>query len=136
MEPMVRKHQTVGVSVPSVKSMIASLQSVLDQNCMDFTTVASSIYDEACAVISMEELTVPWVAGRLVHCDNVEVESASQYYQRSIFYSYINGLSSSLQERFNDNPSFLRCFLSCLQTTHPTSIRLRAYTVVCIGLSR
>ena len=54
-----RKHQTVGVSVPSVKSMIASLQSVLDQNCMDFTTVASSIYDEACAMISMEELTVP-----------------------------------------------------------------------------
>ena len=34
MEPPARKLQTVGVSVPSVKSMIASLQSVLDQDRM------------------------------------------------------------------------------------------------------
>ena len=53
MEPLVRKLQTVGISVPCVKSMIASVQSVLDQNRMDFTAVASSkIYDEACALCS------------------------------------------------------------------------------------
>ena len=103
--------------------MIASLQSVLDQDRMDFTKVASSIYDKACAVVGTEELLLPRVAGRQVHRDNVEAESAS----RSIFLSYIDGLSSSLRERFNDNPSFLRCFLSCLLTTRPTSIRLRAY---------
>ena len=42
MEPLARKFQTVGASVPSVKSMIASLQSVLNQDLMDFTTVASN----------------------------------------------------------------------------------------------
>ena len=52
-------------------------------------------YDEACGVVGTEELSVPWVAGRQVHCDNVEAESASQYYQHSIFLSYIDGLSSS-----------------------------------------
>ena len=41
---------------------------------------------------------------------------------------YIDGLSSSLRERFNENPSFLRCFLSCLLTTRPKSIRLRTYS--------
>ena len=86
--------------------MIASLQSVLDQDRMDFTTVASDIYDEACAVVGTEDLSMPRVAGRQVHRDNLEAESASQYYQRSIFLSYIDGLSSSLRERFNDNPSF------------------------------
>ena len=52
MEPLARKLQSVGVSVPSVKSLIAFLQSVLDQDRVDFNTVASSIYDEACAVRS------------------------------------------------------------------------------------
>ena len=42
MEPLARKHLTVGVRVTSVKSMIAFRQSVLDQDRMDFTTVASS----------------------------------------------------------------------------------------------
>ena len=42
MEPLARKPQTVGVSVPFVKSMIASLH---DQEWMDFTTVASRIYE-------------------------------------------------------------------------------------------
>ena len=64
MEPLTRKLQAVGVSVPSVKSMIASLHSVFDQDRMDFTTVASSIYDEACAVVGTEELSMPRVAGR------------------------------------------------------------------------
>ena len=40
MEPLARKLQSVGVSVSSVKSMIASLQSVPDQNRTDFTTTA------------------------------------------------------------------------------------------------
>ena len=61
-------------------------------------------------------------------CNNVEAKSASQYYQRSMLLSYIDGLSSSIRERFNENPSFLRCFLSCLLTTRPKWIRLRAYS--------
>ena len=127
MEPLARKLQSVGVSVLSVKSLIASLQSVLDQDRVDFNTVASSIYDEACAVVGTKEFSVPRVVGIQVHRDNVEAELASQYYQRSIFLPYIEGLSSSLRERFNDNPSFLRCSLSCLQTIRPTSMTLKAY---------
>ena len=126
MEPLARKLQSVGVSVPSVKNLIASLQSVLDQDRVDFNTVASGIYDEACAAVGMKELSVPQVVGIQVHRDNVEAESASQYYQRSIFLPYIDGLSSSLRERFN-NLLFLRCSLSCLQTIRPTSMTLRAY---------
>ena len=57
-------------------------------------------------MVDTEELSLPRVAGRQVHRDNVEVESASQYYQRSIFLSYIDGLSSFLRERFNDIISF------------------------------
>ena len=121
MEPVERKHLTVGVIVPSVKSTIAFRQSVLDHDRMDFTSVASSTYDEGCALVSMEGLTMPRVAGRLVHCDNVEAVSASQYYQRLIFFSYINGLSSSLQERFNDNPSFF-VLLSILPPNDPSNI--------------
>ena len=106
MEPLARKLRSVGVSVPSVKSLIASLQSVLDQDRMDFNTVASSIYDKACAAVGTKELSVPRVVGIQVHRDNVEAESAPQYYQRSIFLPYIDGLSSSLRERFDDNPFF------------------------------
>ena len=127
MEPLARKLQSVGISAPSVKNLIAFLQSVLDQDRVDFNTVASSIYDEACAVVGMKEPSVPRVVGIQVHRDNVEAESASQYYQRSIFLPYIDGLSSSLLERFNDNSSFLRCSLSCLQAIQPTSMTLRAY---------
>ena len=111
MEPLARKLQSVGVSVPSVKSLIASLQSVLDQDRVDFNTVASSIYDEACAAVGTKQLSVPRVVGIQVHRDNVEAELASQYYQRSIFFPCIDDLSSSLQERFNDNPSFFRVAL-------------------------
>ena len=127
MEPLWRKLQSVGVSVPSVESLIASLQSVLDQDRVDFNTVAFSIYDEACAVVGMKELSVPRVVGIQVHRDSVEAESASQYYQRSIFFPYIDGLSSSLRERFNDNPSFF-ALLSILPPNNPTtSMTLRAY---------
>ena len=121
MESLARKLQSVGVSVPSVKSLIASLQSVLDQNRVDFNTTASSIYDEACAAVGMKELSVPRVVGIQVHRDNVEAESASQYYQRSIFLPYIDGLSSSLRERFNDNLSFF-ALLSILAANNPTNI--------------
>ena len=58
MEPPARKLQSVGVSVPSVKSLIASLWSALDQDRVDFNTVASSIYDEASTVVGMKELSV------------------------------------------------------------------------------
>ena len=61
MEPLARKLQAVGVSVPSVKSLIASLQIDLDQDRVDFNTVASSIYDEACTVLGTKELSVPRV---------------------------------------------------------------------------
>ena len=88
---------------------------------MDFNTVASSIYDEACAAVGMKELSVPRVVGIQVHRDNVEAESASQYYQRSIFLPYIDGLSSSLRERFNDTPSFF-ALLSILRPNNPTNI--------------
>ena len=80
-----------------MKSLIASPQSVFDQDRVDFNTVASSIDDEACAVVGTKELSVPRVVGIQVHRDNVEAESASQYYQLSIFLPYIGGLSSSLQ---------------------------------------
>ena len=97
--------------------MTASLQSVLDQDRMDFITVASSIYNEARGLCRSG-----W-NGRAFNgpgcwktSDNLEAELTSQDYQRSIFRIYIDGISSSLRERFNDNPSFLRCFLSCLLT--------------------
>ena len=122
MEPLVRKLQSVGVSVPSVKSLIASLQSVLDQDRVDFNTVASSVYDEACAAVGTKELSVPRVVGIQVHRDNVEAESASQYYQGSIFLPCIDDLSSSLRERFNDNPSFF-ALLSILRPNNPTNIQ-------------
>ena len=71
---------------------------------MDFNTVASSIYDEACAVVGTKELSVPRVVGIQVHRDNVKAGLASQYYEHSIFLPYVDGLSSFLRERFNDNP--------------------------------
>ena len=64
---------------------------------------------------------MPRVVGIQVHRDNVEAESASQYYQRSIFLPYIDGLSSSLRERFNDNLSFF-ALLSILPPNNPTNI--------------
>ena len=92
--------------IRSKKSMIVSLQSVFDQDRMDFTTLASSIYDEACAVVGTKKLSMRQVAARQVHHDNAEAESASQYYQRLIFLSYFDGPSSSLRECFYGNPSF------------------------------
>ena len=127
MEPVARKLQAVEVSVPSVKSLIASLQKVLDQDGVDFNTVAFSIYEEVCAVVGTKELLVPRVVGIQVHRGSIEAESASQYYQRSIFPPYIDGLSTSLRERFNDNLLFLRCSRSCLRTTRPTLMTLKAY---------
>ena len=88
---------------------------------MDFNTVASSIYNEACAVLGTKQLSVPRVVGIQVHRDNVEAESASQYYQRSIFLPCIDDLSSSLRERFKVNPSFF-ALLSILPPNNPTNI--------------
>ena len=106
MEALSRKLQAVGVSVSSVKSLIATHQSVLDQIRVEFDTVVPRIYDEACAVNGTEELSMPRIVGMQIHCDNVEVEAASQCHQCSIFLSYIDGLSNSLRKRFNNNPSF------------------------------
>ena len=73
---------------------------------------------EACAVVAVQWLP-PRVAGTQVHRDNVEAESALQYYQRSIFLSYDDGLSSSLRKRFNDNPFFCAAF--CLASYNDPS---------------
>ena len=108
MEPLARKLQGVGVSVPSVKSLIASLQSVLDENRVDFNTVAFIIYDEACAVVGTKEVSVPRVVGIQVHRDNVEVESASQYFQRSIFFPYIDATVLKYYILIFQNPIFLK----------------------------
>ena len=116
-----RKLEAVGVSVLSLKSLISSLLSVLDQDRVDFNTVASSIYDEAWAVVGTKELSVPRVVGIQVHRDNVEAESASHYYQRSIFLPCSDGLNSSLRERCNNNPSFF-ALLSILPPNNPTDI--------------
>ena len=121
MEPLARKLQSVGVSVPSVKSLVASLPSVLDQDRVDFNTVASSIYDEACAVVGTKELSVPRVVGIQVYRNNVEAEPAPKYYQRSIFPQCIDDLSSFFQESFNDNPSFF-ALLSILPPNNLTNI--------------
>ena len=88
---------------------------------MDFNTVASSIYDEAYAAVGTKQLSVPRVVGIQVHRDDVEVESASQYYQRTIFLPCIDDLSSSLRECFNNNPSFF-ALLSILPPNNPTNI--------------
>ena len=121
MEPLARKLQSVKVSVPSVKSLIASLQSVLDQDRVDFNTVASSINDEACAAVGTKQLLVPSVVGIQVHRDNVEAELPSQNYQRSIFLPCIDDLSSSLLERFKVTPSFF-ALRSILPPNNPTNI--------------
>ena len=71
--------------VPSVKVLISSLESVLDQERED-VTIASTIYKEAkeaCEVLEMNELTVPRTIEFQVFRNNVEADSASQYYRRS-----------------------------------------------------
>ena len=88
---------------------------------MDFNKVACSIFDKACAVVGTKKLLLPRVVRKLVHRDNVEAESALQYYQRSIFLPNVNGLSSFLRERFNDSPSFFTLF-SILPPSNPTNI--------------
>ena len=79
MKPLARKLQTVGVSVFSVKSYIASLQSVLDQDRVDFNTVASIVVFmmRLVAVLATKEFSVHQVVVIQVHRDNVEAESAS-----------------------------------------------------------
>ncbi|CAK8683913.1 unnamed protein product [Clavelina lepadiformis] len=47
-------------SVPSVKSLISSLQSVLDQERIDYN-IASNIYEEACEIAGVKELKMPRV---------------------------------------------------------------------------
>ena len=91
-EPSARKLQTVGISVPSLRSLISSLQSVLNQERIDLN-ITSNISKEACEIAGVKELTMPRVAEVEVYRDNV------------CDLPYVDGLSCSLVERFSDNPS-------------------------------
>ena len=93
--------------------MIASLQSVLDQDRMDFTTVV----DNTCRMPSLRMMRLmQWLAWKSLQCpgsleDKFIVITLKQNRPHNIInarYSFynINGLSSSLRERFNHNPSF------------------------------
>ena len=53
--------------------------------------------------------------------DNVEADSASQYYRRSLYLPYIDGLKRSLRERSSGNPLFFSLF-SILPPNNPTQI--------------
>ena len=120
IEPLARKLQTVGVSVPCVKNLITSLQSVLDHDRNDLN-VSLNIYKKAYEVLGVQELTMPRIVEVQVYRANVCAESASQYFQRSVYVPYIDGLSNSLRERFSDNPSFF-ALLSILPPNKPTKI--------------
>ena len=90
IEPLSRKLQTVGVSVPCVKSQITSLQSVLDHDRNDLN-VSLNIYKEACEVLGVQELTMPRIVEVKVYRANVCAESASHYFQRAVYVPYIDG---------------------------------------------
>ena len=115
IEPLARKLQTVGVSVLSVKSLISSLQSVVSQERTDLN-IESKIYKEACEVTGVKALTRP----RVVELQAYR-ESTSQYFHCAIYLLYVDGLSCSLRERFNDNPS-LFALLSLLPPNEPIQI--------------
>ena len=96
IEPLVRKLQTVGVSVLSVKSLISSLQSVVSQERTDLN-IASKIYKEACEITGVKVLTMPRVVEIQAYRDNVSAELTSQYFHRAIYLPYVDGLSCSLR---------------------------------------
>ena len=77
IEPLAHKLQTVGVDALSVKSFISSLQSVLSHAPMDLN-IASNIYEEACEITGVKELTRPRRVEVQVYRDNVCAKSTSQ----------------------------------------------------------
>jgi len=92
IEPAARKLQTVVVSVPSAKSLISSLQSVLNQERVDLN-IPSKIYKEACEEADAKKLKMPRIVEVQVYRDNVCAESASQYFQRSECVPHVDGLN-------------------------------------------
>ena len=115
IKPLVRKLQTVGVSVLSVRSLISSLQSIVSQERTDLN-IASKIYKKACKITGVKALTRP----RVVEVQAYH-ESTSQYFRRAIYLPYVDGLSCSLWERFSDNPSLL-ALLSIYPPNKPIQI--------------
>ena len=69
----------------------------------------------------MKALTRPRVVEIQAYRDNVSAESTSQYFHRTIYLPYVDGLSCCLRERFSDNPSFF-ALLSLLPPNKPTQI--------------
>ncbi|XP_077971366.1 zinc finger MYM-type protein 1-like [Styela clava] len=120
MEPLARALQAVGVSVPSVKNLTSSLQSVIAEERND-SEIALNIYKEACEIAGLKELTIPRVVEVQVYRDNVCADSASQYFKRSVYLHYVDGLSCSIRERFIDNPSFFS-LLSILPPNKPVHV--------------
>ncbi|XP_077968073.1 uncharacterized protein LOC144422121, partial [Styela clava] len=121
MEPLARALQAVGVSVPSVKNLTSSLQSVIAEERND-SEIALNIYKEACEIAGLKELTIPRVVEVQVYRDNVCADSASQYFKRSVYLPYVDGLSCSIREqRFIDNPSFFS-LLSILPPNKPVHV--------------
>ncbi|XP_077972701.1 zinc finger MYM-type protein 1-like [Styela clava] len=120
MEPLARALQAVGVSVPSVKNPTSSLQSVIAEERND-SEIALNIYKEACEIAGLKELTIPRVVEVQVYRDNVCADSASQYFKRSVYLPYVDGLSCSIRERFIDDPSFFS-LLSILPPNKPVHV--------------
>ncbi|XP_077975389.1 zinc finger MYM-type protein 1-like [Styela clava] len=120
MEPLARALQAVGVSVPSVKNLTSSLQSVIAEERND-SEIALNIYKEACEIAGLKELTIPRVVEVQVYRDNVCADSASHYFKRSVYLPYVDGLSCSIRERFIENPSFFS-LLSILPPNKPVHV--------------
>ncbi|XP_077970543.1 uncharacterized protein LOC144425105 [Styela clava] len=108
-----------------------SLKSALEKSSVIYASViaeerndseiALNIYKEACEIAGLKELTLPRVVEVQVYRDNVSADSASQYFKRSVYLPYVDGLSCSIRERFIDNPSFFS-LLSILPPNKPVHV--------------
>ncbi|XP_077972730.1 52 kDa repressor of the inhibitor of the protein kinase-like [Styela clava] len=108
-----------------------SLKSALEKSSVIYASViaeerndseiALNIYKEACEIAGLKELTIPRVVEVQVYRDNVCADSASQYFKRSVYLPYVDGLSCSIRERFIDNPSFFS-LLSILPPNKPVHV--------------
>lgn len=79
------------VSVPSVKSLVASLHKVLLAE-RSGQNVATRTYNEACEILGEEDLAMPRIVETRVHRNNVVVETASEYFRLTLYLSYVDGL--------------------------------------------
>ena len=84
IEPLTRKLHTVRVNVPSLKSLIFSVKSVLSQELLDLN-IAPNIYEGACEITGVKDLTRPRVVEIQVYRGNVCTELTIQHFQRAIY---------------------------------------------------